>query len=495
MVRYIRILIVCLFITRAGAAIGQSVYVNTQQGIYQLNGGPGNCQRTLIAGGCGIETNMLSIAIYKDTLYYTTWIGQLRRFKIGVPGSCEELISAGPVVNAMTVDKNGILYLANEKLFKYDPYNRQLTDLGQMPFVSMGDLAFYKDKLLLAGYDPADWSTGIFEININHLDASDLFMSTPSFFGLISYPVACGNSRYFGLSSTNASTTQLMELDLVNKTVTANTCIMPLDILDAASSTETGLDTKVNVTDLQIVKACQSSTASVRIQAVYPGSNNLTYTLDNNITNTTGQFVNVPAGQHDIKVVAPGGTCAIDTQFSIEPVFDPIATVVRTNPDYCAGIPGSIKFSAPSSGGPFTYTLLNSGTSQPSGEFSNLRSGQYQFRISNASGCSMDTSIALAENIPVGGCNDVFIPNAFTPNNDGKNDLFNIKLPSSFKNVSLQVFGRWGNQVCQAKGNNSSWDGSYRGAQQPVGIYIYTLSFTDPSGLQKNLKGTLTLIR
>ncbi len=493
MLRKLRILSIALCTTHAVA--GQSAYVNTQQGIYQLTGGAGNCSRIAITNPCGFDNSILSIAVYKDTVYYTTWSGGLKRFKIGVSGSCETLIPAGESYNALTVDRNGILYLANQNLAKYDPYTRELTQLGTMPFVSMGDLAFYKDKLLLAGFDPFDWSTGLYEINVNDLSASELFMSTPSFFGLVSYPVACGNSRYFGLSSNNASSTQLMELDLAHKSVLGNSCTLPLDILDAASSTETGLDSKVAITELKISKTCQSTFGSIQLKAIYPGNNDLTYTLDNNISNTTGVFNNVNDGQHSIKVVAAGNVCFADTTFSIEAYYKPAARVIKTNPDHCANISGSIKFNCTSPNGPFIYTLLNTGVSEPTGEFTNLRGGQYNFRIEGSNGCALDTSIALAENILMGGCNDVFIPNAFTPNADGKNDFFNVNLPSSFKNVSIQVYSRWGNVIFQAKGNSISWDGTSKATQQPVGSYIYMMSFTDPSGVQKTMKGTITLIR
>ena len=495
MVMKLRILFITVLITTA-STYGQSAYVNTEEGILKFSGAPGDCSsRTTIVNPCGFDNNLLSIAVYKDTVYYNTWAGQLRRFKIGVPGSCEQLLASGPVFNALTVDKNGILYMANQNLFRYNPYTAQLTDLGQMPFISSGDLAFYKDKLLLAGYDPVDWSSGLYEININNVAASDLFMSTPSFFGLISYPVACGSSRYFGLSSTNASTTQLIELDLVNKRVIGNSCSLPLDILDAASSTETGLDTKVNITELRIDKGCLSATATVKVNAVYPNSSNLIYSLDNAITNSNGLFANVVAGRHTIKVAADNGACFSDTTFTVDAAFNPIATVTKTNPDNCLNIAGSIKFTSPVYGGPLTYTLLNTGATQTSGEFTNLHGGQYNFRIENAAGCTKDTSIALSENIPIGGCKDVFIANAFTPNGDGKNDYFLVNLSTSFRNVSLQVFNRWGNMVYQAKGNSISWDGTSKNLLQPVGTYIYTITYTDDAGLAKNTKGTLTLIR
>jgi gliding motility-associated-like protein len=307
--------------------------------------------------------------------------------------------------------------------------------------------------------------------------------------------VPCGNNRYFGISSNNVTYTQLTEIDLVNKTVIGNACSMSLDILDAASSTESGMDNKVVITGLQINKSCQSPKGSVQINAVYPGTGAVTYTLDNNITNTTGSFTNITAGQHSIKASAPGGGCTSDTSFSIAPAYNLITGVVKTNPDNCLNVSGSIIITASAVNGPVTFTLLNTALSQPSGNFDNLRGGRYNFRIADAGGCSKDTSITLTENMPIGGCHDIFIPNAFTPNNDGRNDLFNINLSSAFKDITLQVFNRWGNMVCQGKGNIISWDGSYKGIQQPVGIYIYNLICTDRNGVQKNLKGTLTLIR
>jgi gliding motility-associated-like protein len=413
------ILLINLFLTvSAGVAYGQTSYVNSQEGIFQLTGGPGSCDRVLLTNGCSIDHNLLSIAVYKDTIYYNTWAGELKRFKIGVPGSCELLIDGGPTYNAMTVDKNGVVYMASQELVRYDPYTNQLTNLGTMPFYSAGDMMFFKDKLLLAGYDPYDWSTGIYEININDLAASNLYMSTPPFIGLLSYPVACGNNRYFGLSSVNSGGTWLTELDLVHKTITGNACSMPADILDAASSTETGVDDRVAIT-----------------------------------------------------------------------------AIMKTNPDNCVNNNGSIAISASSLHTPVSYTLLNSGLRQTSGNFTNLRGGIYNFRIADAGGCIKDTSIAIGENIPAGRCNDIFIPDAFTPNNDGRNDFFNPSFPATIKNISLQVFNRLGSKVYEGMGNTISWDGSYKGTKQPSAVFVYILSYTDQNGDRKTRKGALVLIR
>ncbi|MDP4262924.1 MAG: gliding motility-associated C-terminal domain-containing protein [Bacteroidota bacterium] len=483
------------FIPGAGMVHGQAAYVNTQEGIYQISTGGGNCSQALITNGCGTDNNILSIAVYKDTIYYNTWTGELKRFKIGFPGSCETLLQGGPAYNGLTVDKNGIVYMTYQHLVRYDPYKHELSDLGTMPYVSAGDVMFFEDKLLMAGYDPYDWSTGIFEININDLSASKLYMSTPDFIGLLSYPTPCGSSRYFGLTCYNTGTTQLTELDLANKTIIGDACSIPLDILDAASITETGLDDKVTITDLQITKSCQSATGSVQINAVFPGAGTISYTLDNATTNTTGSFTGISAGSHKISAAAPGGTCMNDTAFTIAAPYKLVTSIEITNPDYCLNTPATVLIHASSVNAPVTFTLSNSGLSRTSGDFTGLHGGTYDFHIADAGGCMKDTTINIVENIPAGGCNDIFIPNAFTPNNDGKNDFFTIALPSSFKDISLQVFNRWGAAVCQATGNNLSWDGSYKGVQQPIGVYIYSLNYSDRNGNRKILKGTLTLIR
>jgi gliding motility-associated-like protein len=479
----------------AGKVYSQTAYVNADGGIYQLTKSGSDFIPELISNDCGVDYNILSIAVYKDTVYYNTWGGQLKRFKIGVPGTCETLIENGPTYNSLTVDKNGMLYMAYEELVRYDPYKRELTDLGTMPFTSVGDLIFFQDKLLLAGYDPYDWSTGIYEINLNDLSASSLYMITPDFIGLLSYPTPCGSSKYYGINSYTPGTSLLTELDLTSKTIVGDPYYIPLGVLDAASVTETGVDDKISFTGLQINKSCQSATGSVQIKAAYPGAGAINYVLDNGISNTTGLFSNIPAGRHTITGIAPGGVCTSDTSFTIAPSYNMITSIGITNPDYCLSKPAMVSIHASSVNAPITFTLLSSGASQTSGDFTDLHGGRYNFRIADAGGCIKDTAINIVENIPAGGCSDIFIPNAFTPNNDGKNDLFTVTLPSTFKDINLQVFNRWGNPVCQGTGNNISWDGSYKGIQQPVGVYIYNLTYTERNGEHKIMKGTLTLIR
>lgn len=94
-----------------------------------------------------------------------------------------------------------------------------------------------------------------------------------------------------------------------------------------------------------------------------------------------------------------------------------------------------------------------------------------------------------------------YVPNAFSPNGDGTNDIFMIYSPGDVAIVnSLQIFDRWGSCVFN-KSNflpNSSyygWDGTFKGKKMMSGVYIYMLETTLINGSKEILKGDLNLIR
>ena len=90
----------------------------------------------------------------------------------------------------------------------------------------------------------------------------------------------------------------------------------------------------------------------------------------------------------------------------------------------------------------------------------------------------------------------MFVPDAFTPNGDGLNDVFRMGSTGYYKLVEMSVFNRWGNMVYHATGSeNKGWDGTYNGAPQDIGVYNYFLIASRPDGTLESYKGTVTLIR
>lgn len=122
-----------------------------------------------------------------------------------------------------------------------------------------------------------------------------------------------------------------------------------------------------------------------------------------------------------------------------------------------------------------------------------LVAGEYEisFRVETINTC-WDTvfgKVAVTEEVKL------FIPNAFTPNGDGTNDVFEIK-GTPISNFNLYIYDRWGGQIWSTHNFETRWDGSTEGGEQaPAGTYIYQISGTDYLKRDVNFKGTVTIVR
>jgi gliding motility-associated-like protein len=89
---------------------------------------------------------------------------------------------------------------------------------------------------------------------------------------------------------------------------------------------------------------------------------------------------------------------------------------------------------------------------------------------------------------------DVFVPNVFSPNGDGKNDIL-FAYGNYIDKLDLRIFNQWGEQVEQITNRTQGWDGRHKGRPQPVGVYVYTLQAVMTDGRVIKLKGNITLLR
>ena len=90
----------------------------------------------------------------------------------------------------------------------------------------------------------------------------------------------------------------------------------------------------------------------------------------------------------------------------------------------------------------------------------------------------------------------VVFPNAFTPNGDGKNDIFRIPAAVPLTSIRFSVYNRWGRLVFSTNNNSSGWDGSLGNKPQPAGTYIWMVEYTDPLTRKPAMKkGLVELIR
>lgn len=89
----------------------------------------------------------------------------------------------------------------------------------------------------------------------------------------------------------------------------------------------------------------------------------------------------------------------------------------------------------------------------------------------------------------------LYIPNAFSPNWDGNNDLFEV-YGRELKTVHMEVFNRWGEKVYDSMGNPyAAWDGKYRGELQPPSVYVFSVEVEYLNTKKDRRSGSVTLIR
>jgi len=117
---------------------------------------------------------------------------------------------------------------------------------------------------------------------------------------------------------------------------------------------------------------------------------------------------------------------------------------------------------------------------------------QYKVTGTNEFGCMSTAPVVV--NVTKDGVPRFIVPNAFTPNGDGKNDCFGIKRWGDAQIKQFCIFNRWGQVVFQTSNPADCWDGMYKGRLQDPGSFEYVISAVTLCGVVTR-KGTLILIR
>ncbi len=111
--------------------------------------------------------------------------------------------------------------------------------------------------------------------------------------------------------------------------------------------------------------------------------------------------------------------------------------------------------------------------------------------ITDVAGCKgYDTVFIKAYNGPT-----YYIPNTFTPNGDGLNDIFRAIPPGIVSTEWFRIYNRYGQLIFETNEWLKGWDGTYMGKQQPMGHYVWMIKGKDRNGTNLQMKGTILLIR
>ncbi|MBU3658858.1 MAG: T9SS type B sorting domain-containing protein [Flavobacteriales bacterium] len=132
----------------------------------------------------------------------------------------------------------------------------------------------------------------------------------------------------------------------------------------------------------------------------------------------------------------------------------------------------------------------------------------YCVSYTTANGCSVTDSICV--NVRFRDNVKVVLPNTFTPNEDGENDVFriltNVDIDNDFNNgftkeggaiaeIDMRIYDRYGKMVYRTTDPHEGWDGTYKGKKVNPATYTYYVSYRRIDGRSDELKGNVTLIR
>ena len=242
--------------------------------------------------------------------------------------------------------------------------------------------------------------------------------------------------------------------------------------------------------------------ATLRINSVQGGTSPYIYSLDGKVFTTKNTFSNQCAGTFKLTVQDAGG-CLLDTLFSISQpkqlsvslgidttlkLGDSLLLRALTNADTIKGI---------------VWNPLVDSTKCPKGSFCiqqwvrPTRGTTFTATLTDQNGCRTVGRI----NVSIDKRRPIFIPSAFSPNNDSYNDILTINGSQVVKNIKrFQIFDRWG-ELMFAKANfntddpNFGWDGRHKGREALPGVYVYYVEVEYFDNTTDIIEGDVTLMR
>jgi gliding motility-associated-like protein len=251
------------------------------------------------------------------------------------------------------------------------------------------------------------------------------------------------------------------------------------------------------VANVSVVNEIECFGENGSITAVVSGGSPLyTYTWDANTGNQTlATAINIPSGAYYITVTDANGCTTIGTGTLYQPEALMLVTDTVVGVSCKNAKDGSISISTYQGTGTHAYLWSNTAVTE---DLSGLTAGLYELTVTDENGCSLTESFTvLNSEIP---CYELEIPSAFTPNNDGTNDSWEIGGVEAVANIEIEIFNRWGQSIFSFTGTGleyadieNQWDGTFNGADVPLGSYVYILKLGETEEEQYN--GTITIIR
>jgi len=220
---------------------------------------------------------------------------------------------------------------------------------------------------------------------------------------------------------------------------------------------------------------------SLILNATFPGA---TYLWQDH---STGAVLNVNAGGNYSVTVTDANGCSASDTIDVNYNQLPLANL-GADTTICPGHKIILDVTFPGA----SY-LWQDGSTNPG--FAIDIPGAYWVTTS-LTGCSSSDTL----NVASGDCEcEIFMPNAFTPNHDGLNDIFKPQYYCSFSSYEMDVFNRWGKLIFRSTDIKQGWDGTENGTPALIDVYVWRVTYSAEDALgnvtEKMVRGNVTLLR
>ena len=239
---------------------------------------------------------------------------------------------------------------------------------------------------------------------------------------------------------------------------------------------------------------CGKSNGTLTIQAS-GGAGSYQYALDGISFQPSATFSGLSAGSYEINVMDADGCTGVSN--ADIPSSDALTiSSLTTEPSKCGEATGMMQIEIEGATPPVMVSLNNQ-PAQTDFVFTGLSYGSYQLLAIDANGCLADTLFKITHT----GC-PIYIPNIFSPNGDGINDVFQIQTNDANEVTITRffIFDRWGNEVSKKmnfpiQSSEGWWDGTFKHFTMNPGVFAYYLEVEFDNGLKETYRGNVTLIR
>ncbi len=230
--------------------------------------------------------------------------------------------------------------------------------------------------------------------------------------------------------------------------------------------------------------------------AVLTAAGGITYSW--NTTSTNASISVSPSASSTYSVIATNGACSDTASYSLTVFPLPVAsagsdTTIMQFESTTLNASGGISYQ-------WVPPLDLSCANCPNPIASPQTTTTYYVVVTNANGCTAVDTVTIFVT-PVE-CNDPYLPNAFSPNNDGDNDVLKIysKVQECIQDMKLSIFNRWGEKVYQTEDKTFEWDGTYNQAilnnhLAGTEVFVYRLVVTVYPDKVIRKTGNISLIR